>query len=212
MLDTVDPQSGKPTKQIGVRIGMGANGTQGGSISPTDAPIVVGYRMRVKDDAVPGDVPVRSYTEGTPPGSPLPGTYPSCAPTPPCSPTIVTIPPCTSAIDCGMTKPYCDTTGTLVKGQCSDRCKVNADCKGSAGGEVCDTGSGEVRAVHQQRHGCLHQRRPGQELPVEHEVRLWLGCRLWWPHLQHEPLPAADERPGGDGDSDAEPGGSRIRR
>lgn len=143
VVDTVDPQSGKPTKQIAVRIGMGANGTQGGSISPTDAPIVVKYRMRVKDDAVPGDVPVRSYTDGSPPGSPLPGTYPSCAPTPPCSPTIVTIPPCTSAIDCGMTKPYCDTTGTLVKGQCSDRCKVNADCKGSAGGEVCDSGSGK---------------------------------------------------------------------
>ncbi len=143
VIDTTDPQSMKPTKQIVVRIGMGANGTQGGSIAPTDPAIVVKYRARVKDDAPPGDIPARSYTDGTPPGSALPGTYPSCAPTPPCSPTIITIPPCASAIDCGVNKPYCDTTGALVKGQCTDRCKVNADCKGASGGEVCDSGSGK---------------------------------------------------------------------
>ena len=142
VVETTDPQTMKPTKAIIVRIGMGANGTTGGSISPMDPPIVVKYRTKVKDDAPPGDVPVRSITEAKPPGGNTPTGFPSCAPTAPCAPTVITIPPCTSAIDCGMTKPYCDTTGTsgaAQKGQCTDRCKTNADCVGFAGGEVCDT-------------------------------------------------------------------------
>lgn len=145
VVETTDPQTMKPTKAIIVRIGMGANGTTGGTIAPTDMPIVVKYRTKVKDDAPPGDIPVRSTTETKPPGGNTPTGFPSCSPTAPCSPTIITIPPCASAIDCGMSKPYCDTTGTsgtAQKGQCTDRCKANADCIGYLGGEVCDTARG----------------------------------------------------------------------
>ncbi len=145
VVETTDPQTMKPTKAIIVRIGTGANGTMGGTISPMDMPIVVKYRTKVKDDAPPGDIPVRSNTEAKPPGSDTPTSFPSCNPTAPCAPTVITIPPCTSAIDCGMTKPYCDTTGssgTAQKGQCTDRCKVNADCQGFINGEVCDTAKG----------------------------------------------------------------------
>ena len=38
-----------------------------------------------------------------------------------------------------MSKPYCDTTGTsgtVLKGQCTDRCKVNADCQGFINGDI----------------------------------------------------------------------------
>lgn len=142
VIDTTDPITGKPTKQIIVRLGQGANGSMGGSIAPKDAPIVVKYKTRVKDDAPPGEIPTRSGTQVTPPGGGTPTTFPSCNPNPPCAPTVIIVPPCASAIDCGVNKPICDTTGTggaMVKGQCTDKCKVNADCKGYLGGEVCDT-------------------------------------------------------------------------
>jgi uncharacterized repeat protein (TIGR01451 family) len=145
IVETTDPNTMKPTKAIVVRIGNGAGPTTGGTLAPNDAPIVVKYRMKVKDDAPPGEIPVRSTTETKPPGSNLPTGFPSCAPTAPCAPTVILIPPCTSAIDCGTTKPYCDTTGTggtAPKGQCTDRCKTTADCVGFIGGEVCDTARG----------------------------------------------------------------------
>lgn len=159
VIDILDPQTMKPTKLVVVRIGMGANATKGGSLSPSDTPVVVRFRARVKDDAPPGMVPNRNTTTTTPPGVLTPIGFPSCSPTLPCAPTVITIPPCASAIDCGITKPYCDTTGTggaLNKGQCTDRCKVDPDCKGSADGNVCDTATGKcVQCTPAQTGACL---------------------------------------------------------
>ena len=164
VVDVTDPQTGKPTRQIVVRIGTGGNATMGGSINPNDPPIVVRYRAKVKDDAPPGDVPTRSTTTTIPPGGNTPIDFPSCAPVMPCQPTVINLPPCGSALDCGTSKPYCDTTGTggaMVKGQCTDKCKVSADCIGYAGGEVCDTSSSKCVPCTANSHDACAADGPG---------------------------------------------------
>jgi uncharacterized repeat protein (TIGR01451 family)/MYXO-CTERM domain-containing protein len=100
---TTDPNTGKPV--LVIRIGKGANGTTGGTISPTDPPVVVTYQMKAAPNAT-GDIPVQSTTTGTPGSNPnLPPTsFPSGNPTTPGAPTVVHVPTAVADLRVTVTK------------------------------------------------------------------------------------------------------------
>lgn len=88
---STDPLTGKPVLLI--RIGKGATGTAGGTLSPTDAPVVVTYQLKASPTAS-GPVPTQSQTSGTAVGSPtLPATqFPSGNGIQANAPTVINVP------------------------------------------------------------------------------------------------------------------------
>lgn len=130
------------TRTLTIRLGAGANGTAGGTISPQDMPNVVKYQLRVADTAHPGDIPTQSTATATPAGAPTAPavSYPSGNGMTPGAPTIVRVPECSSNSDCAAGAPVCDLS--TAPHHCVNFCKSDADCKGAAGGlNVCDQDS-----------------------------------------------------------------------
>lgn len=86
-----DPQTGKP--QLVIRIGRGANGTSGGSLTPADAPVVVKYKLKTGPNPM-SEIPTQSQTTGTPTSRPElgPTTFPSGNGTNPGAPTVIRVP------------------------------------------------------------------------------------------------------------------------
>ncbi len=66
-----DPMTGKPA--LIIRIGKGASGTQGGTLTPTDMPVVVTYKLKTTSSAN-GTISTQSQTSGTPASSPALGS------------------------------------------------------------------------------------------------------------------------------------------
>lgn len=110
-----NPNTGR--KELVIRIGKGANRTSGGTLSPTDTPVVVKYRLKTGPNAM-GDIPTQSETTGTPTSKPDLGTtsFPSGNGTNPGSPTVVRVPTATADLRVNVTKtPESPTPGTPVK-------------------------------------------------------------------------------------------------
>ncbi len=125
------------TGTLRIRIGKGATSTKGGTLEPTDPPVVVKYQVRI-DDRAYGELPLQSTTTATPVGGVNSGPigFPSGNGTTPNAPTIVVVPPCMSNDDCSPGAPVCDKSGPQAR--CTDVCMTDADCKGAPGGsEVC---------------------------------------------------------------------------
>lgn len=99
----VNPMTGKP--ELVIRIGKGANGTTGGTLTPTDAPVVVTYRLKTGPSAS-GDIPTQSQTTGTPTSKPDlgPTTFPSGNGFNPGAPTVIRVPSTTADLRVTVTK------------------------------------------------------------------------------------------------------------
>ena len=125
------------TGTLRIRIGKGATATKGGTIDPTDPPVVVKYQVRI-DDRAAGELPLQSSTTTTPVGGASSGpiSFPSGNGVTPNAPTIVVVPPCVTNDDCSLGAPVCDRSGATPR--CTDVCATNEDCQGTPGGtEVC---------------------------------------------------------------------------
>lgn len=87
----MDPMTGKPV--LVIRIGKGASGNMGGRLSPTDAPVVVEYKLQTSPTAK-GNIPTQSQTSTNTAGNPgLPtSTFPSGNGAQPGAPTVVHVP------------------------------------------------------------------------------------------------------------------------
>lgn len=98
-----DPMTGKP--QLVIRIGRGANGTTGGTLTPTDVPVVVKYKLKTGTNPM-SEIPTQSQTTGTSVGRPEldPTTFPSGNGTNPGSPTIIRVPNVMADIKVTVTK------------------------------------------------------------------------------------------------------------
>ncbi|MBL9009263.1 MAG: DUF11 domain-containing protein [Myxococcales bacterium] len=127
------------TRSLIIRLGSGANASQGGSISPQDAASVVKYQLRIDDTAAPGDLPTQSSASATPSATPMatPVSYPSGNGVQPGAPTVIVVPPCGSNADCAAGAPVCDLSA--MPARCGNFCKTDGDCQGASGGNtVCD--------------------------------------------------------------------------
>ncbi len=86
-----DPVTGKPV--LVIRIGKGANGTMGGRLSPSDAAVVVQYKLKTDPNAMM-KIPTQSTTTAGTAGNPAlpPATIPSGNGVQPGAPTVVNVP------------------------------------------------------------------------------------------------------------------------
>ena len=98
-----DPMTGKPV--LVIRIGKGANGNQGGSLSPTDAPVVVQYKLKTEPNAMMR-IPTQSTTTTGTAGNPAlpPSSFPSGNGEQPGAPTVVNVPNTTADLRVTVTK------------------------------------------------------------------------------------------------------------
>jgi len=125
------------TGTLRIRIGKGASATMGGTLDPSDPPVVVKYQVRI-DDRAYGELPLQSNTTATPVGGASSGpiSFPSGNGVTPNAPTIVVVPPCVTNDDCSPGAPVCDKKG--AEPRCTDVCDTDVDCQGTPGGsEVC---------------------------------------------------------------------------
>lgn len=125
------------TGTLRIRIGKGATATKGGTLDPTDPPVIVKYQVRI-DDRAYGELPLQSTTSVTPVGGANSGpiAFPSGNGVNPGAPTIVVVPPCVSNDDCSPGAPVCDKKG--AEPRCTDVCDSDVDCQGTPGGsEIC---------------------------------------------------------------------------
>lgn len=88
----LDPMTGKQV--LVIRIGKGANGTAGGRLSPTDAPVVVQYKLKTDPNTSLMKIPTQSTTTANTGGNPAlpPATFPSGNGEQPGAPTVVNLP------------------------------------------------------------------------------------------------------------------------
>lgn len=98
-----DPMTGKPV--LVIRVGKGASGNQGGSLSPTDAPVVVQYKLKTEPNAMMR-IPTQSTTTVGTAGNPglPPATFPSGNGEQPGAPTIVNVPSTSADLRVTVTK------------------------------------------------------------------------------------------------------------
>lgn len=148
-----------------IRIGKGANGNQGGTLDPTDKPVVIKYQVKIDDNAV-GEIPTQSTTTATSGSNPGSGStsFPSGNGTTPNSPTVISVPPCMGNIDCTVGSPVCDVKA--MPARCSSTCTSDADCKGAPGGtEVCSPANKCVQCSPTAKSACAPEGPGTQCLP-----------------------------------------------
>lgn len=123
------------TRTVVARLGTGANATQGGTITTTDAPTVFKFRVTVNSGATglianQAQISAQGQT-ATAQGNTEPSTWPTGNGTTPGAPTVFQVSTCGNNSQCPVTAPICDTTATPP--QCV--CRMDGDCPS---GTICN--------------------------------------------------------------------------
>ncbi len=143
------------SRTLRVRLGNGANATQGGTLMVGEAPIVVKYLVQIADSAN-GAIASQATLSGTPAAQPtvVVTSYPSGDGSFPNHATVIVVRPCMSNYDCTVTAPVCDLRANPH--QCTATCMADADCQGAPGGQdICSsTDKTCVQCTETQRAAC----------------------------------------------------------
>lgn len=116
------------TRTVVARLGTGANATQGGTITTTDAASVFRFRVTVNSGAMglvanQAQISAQGQT-ATMQGNTEPSTWPTGNGTTPGAPTVFQVSTCGNSAECPVTAPICDTAATPP--QCI--CRADGDC------------------------------------------------------------------------------------
>lgn len=144
------------TGTLRIRVGSGANATQGGTVSTQDAPLTVKFVLRVSDTAV-GPVRNQVSASASPQSFPMAGasTYLStnAAGAPPSQPTVVVVRECNTNFDCTTNAPVCETSSTPHR--CTDACSSDSSCQNASGGkDICGESMKCVQCTATKKGAC----------------------------------------------------------
>ncbi len=139
-----------------IRVGTGANSTQGGTISTQDAALTVKFVLRVADTAS-GSVKNQVSVSATPQSFPMAGasTYLStnAAGAPPSQPTVVVVRECNTNFDCTTNAPVCDISTSPHR--CTDSCSSDTSCQNASGGkDICGEDMRCVQCTATKKGAC----------------------------------------------------------
>jgi uncharacterized repeat protein (TIGR01451 family) len=123
------------TRTVVARLGTGATGTQGGTMTTTDGPSSLAFRVTVNAGAM-GLVSNQATISGqgqtaTAQGNTEPSTWPTGNGSGPGIPTVFQISTCATSNDCPISAPVCDTSASPP--QCV--CRMDSDCPS---GTICN--------------------------------------------------------------------------
>lgn len=123
------------TRTVVARLGTGATGTQGGTMTTTDGPSSLAFRVTVNAGAM-GLVSNQATISGqgqtaTAQGNTEPSTWPTGNGSGPGIPTVFQISTCATSNDCPISAPVCETSASPP--QCV--CRMDSDCPS---GTICN--------------------------------------------------------------------------
>jgi len=144
------------TGTLRIRVGSGANATQGGTLSTQDAAVTVKFVLRIADTAsgpVKNQVSVSALSQSFPAAGASTYLSTNAAGAPPSQPTVVVVRECSTNFDCTTNAPVCDTSPSPHR--CTDACSSDASCQNASGGkDICGDDMKCVQCTATKKGAC----------------------------------------------------------